>query len=83
VGAVLPPLVHNHADVELGVHTGDLSDCHVVVETVNVHRTDHFQLVLQVEDQVEAQVLEGSGLSAGVSVLIVFPTEGKDRLREG
>lgn len=46
VRAVLPPLVHNHADLELGIHSRKLSSELVVVKAINVHNTVDLKLAL-------------------------------------
>lgn len=74
VRAILPPFVHNHADLELGVHSGKLSSGLVVVKTVNVYNAVDLKLALKIKDQVEAQVLKRSRRNTCVSVLIVLPT---------
>ena len=76
VRAVLSPLVHNHADLELGIHSRKLSSELVVVKAINVHNTVDLKLALKIKDQVKTQVLKRSGRNACVCILIVFPTQG-------
>lgn len=78
----MPALVHDHADVELEVSSRELAREFTVEEAIDVELAEGFELVLHVEDQVEAQVLERGRLCAGVRVLTILPAERADRFRE-
>ena len=80
--AVLPSLIHDHTQVKLGVDLLKLSHRLVVVQTEDVHRRRDLELSCQIEEKVETQVLQRSGLRTCVRILVVLPAHCYEGLSE-
>ena len=81
--AVLPPLIHDHTQVNLGLELIKLHHTLVVVQAEDVHCAQDLSLSCEVEKKVEPQMLQRRGLLARVSILVVLPTYSNDWLGEG
>lgn len=83
MGAVLPPLIHNHTPVQLPISLIQLHHALVVVQTEDVHCARDLELGRQVEEKIETQMLQWSRLLTRVRILVVLPADSNERLGEG